>query len=417
MKIKKGFTLIELLGVIVIMGFIAVISVPIVSKYTLDAKKDSFEETLKIVTRASKVYFSNKNIRQNLAVDLTTNEIKFSGNKLEEGVVVGSRDDLKVYIYDDGYCGYSDGNNYVVEKASKEQCGWNVNDTIEVVETNKIAKEKTIKGYRVYGETDNNGDSLGETSNSITIKVRGKNLLDKRQFKIAGLQNEIGFSAWGMAALDNEWILNNLKPNTKYTVSFDSKCTAIPEHDTSTSGSIGFLIYSGKKDENGNNFPSIWLNKIVDKILTLEEKFSSPKTITTPATLHSPLAAYKIAVYTNAYKKNNKSVYGIIEYKNVQIEEGSAATSYEPYFEPKEYTIELSAPLRKYGEAVDYIDSSLNQVVRNVGVNDDGTFYILDKPIYEQIELPKISNSEGNIIVEIINTNMDPSKVEFLLDK
>ena len=49
---KKGFTLIELLAVVTIMGVLAMIAVPIVSKYINKSKTDSFVYTVKQYTKA-----------------------------------------------------------------------------------------------------------------------------------------------------------------------------------------------------------------------------------------------------------------------------------------------------------------------------------------------------------------------------
>lgn len=49
-----------------------------------------------------------------------------------------------------------------------------------------------------------------------------------------------------------------------------------------------------------------------------------------------------------------------------QLEEGSSATSFEPYIEPISFDIYLDEPLRKVGNYADYIDFENQEVVRNV---------------------------------------------------
>ncbi len=49
-----------------------------------------------------------------------------------------------------------------------------------------------------------------------------------------------------------------------------------------------------------------------------------------------------------------------------QLEIGSSYTKYEPYFEPFMTNIYLNEPLRKVGDAVDYIDFKNKKVVRNI---------------------------------------------------
>ena len=51
---KKGFTLIELVGVIVLLGIMAVITVPIVRNITKDAKQKGYEKQINVVLESSK---------------------------------------------------------------------------------------------------------------------------------------------------------------------------------------------------------------------------------------------------------------------------------------------------------------------------------------------------------------------------
>ena len=59
-------------------------------------------------------------------------------------------------------------------------------------------------------------------------------------------------------------------------------------------------------------------------------------------------------------------------FKEVQIERGKEATKYEPYTSTTT-NIYLNEPLRKVGDAVDYIDFKNKKVVRNVGTMEHTT--------------------------------------------
>lgn len=54
---KKGFTLIELLAVIIIIGIIAVITVPSIISYTKSANETSYNILIKNIVTASKTYY------------------------------------------------------------------------------------------------------------------------------------------------------------------------------------------------------------------------------------------------------------------------------------------------------------------------------------------------------------------------
>lgn len=57
---------------------------------------------------------------------------------------------------------------------------------------------------------------------------------------------------------------------------------------------------------------------------------------------------------------------GTTVYEDIQVEEGTVATDYEPYIESTETSIYLDEPLRKVGDVSDYIDFENGRVVRNV---------------------------------------------------
>ncbi len=93
----------------------------------------------------------------------------------------------------------------------------------------------------------------------------------------------------------------------------------------------------------------------------------------------------------------------------VQFEFG-APTEYEPYKE-ETYSIYLDEPLRCVGNACDYIDYISGKVVRNVGVESDGTLVELKESTSQDIDLPNIKLNKGisNIFVE---TDITPSNIQ-----
>lgn len=404
---KKGFTFIELLAVITILAVISIMSAIIVNKYVVDAKKNALKETLKNVEKASSMYFYNNNIKNVTIIDLTKKVIKLNQNLIEKGQVFGNRNFSKIYLYQKGYCGYIENDNIVVEKMDILECDWDVFNTTRFINNRNILKDEKILSYRIYGNT-NNEINLGDDG-EIILKLSGKNILDKKQFTQEALRNETGISIWAVPILNNNWVKENLMPSTTYTVSFDSICLNVPEYNEKYSSNNGFYLYTSTMPRE-----SVFLNE-QNKYYNLNESYKSATTITTSQYLHDNSADFKILGYTNRYLNNNIAALSTILYKNVQIEEGSVATRYEPYLEPIEYKIIIKEPLRKLDDAVDYIDSSISHVVRNVGVNVDGSLYKLSEPTYEYIKLPEINNMNGTTVIRSYDENINSSKIEILL--
>ena len=408
MSRKKGFTLIELLAVIVILGIIVTLTFVIVDKYIGYAEESAIKETLKSVERASETYFANNNIKDAAIIDLTTNEIKLNQNLIEKGQVLGNRNFSKLYLYQDGYCGFIEKDNIIVKKIGISECDWDIFNNNKFIDNRNILKNEDILGYRIYGNT-NEGINLGD-SGQITLKLSGKNILDKNKFRHDGLRDETAVAIWAATVLDNNWVKENLKPSTTYTVSFDATCLNVPEYTEKYSSNNGFYLYTSAMSGQSD-----FLN-IPDKYYTLNENYKSVETITTSQYLYDSSLNFVVLGYTNAYKKDGTLTFSTILYKNIQIEEGSIATPYEPYLNPIEYKISIDEPLREYNGAVDYIDSNISQIVRNVGVNFDGTLYKLATPTYEHIKLPEISNLDGTTVISSYDEGIEASKIQILLN-
>ena len=95
----------------------------------------------------------------------------------------------------------------------------------------------------------------------------------------------------------------------------------------------------------------------------------------------------------------------------------SPDTTYKAYEEPTVYSIYLDEPLRCVGDTCDYIDFVNQQVVRNVGVNEDVTstvvtekFYALETPEITSIDLPTITLVKG-VNEIIVDTMLEPTKI------
>ncbi len=157
----------------------------------------------------------------------------------------------------------------------------------------------------------------------------GKNIIDKSKSGIEEIQNETPFSHWAYPpAFSTEWVVNNLKPDTQYSISYDIEGISVPEYDVKYSSNLGFYLYSFNSDKTLYPNRVIYESKYIDE----GELFHSIKSFITPSNVNLSDSKYTFYVYTNRYEKDGTGVYSTIRLYNLQIEEGSTATEYEPYY-------------------------------------------------------------------------------------
>ena len=178
----------------------------------------------------------------------------------------------------------------------------------------EYSKGKNMRNYEVYG-------------NSYQATISGKNLFDKSISTNTDIVNEttIANTSYSLPILDNNAICDILKPNTTYTISCEFECTTIPSEDdgyTYSNGTLGFIIYT-----KVSGYSSIDI--YIDKQMSVGEVYQFSKTFKTPETFDSN-GNYSLLVYRNKYT-GSKAIGASMICRNIQIEEGSTATEYEPY--------------------------------------------------------------------------------------
>ena len=126
-----------------------------------------------------------------------------------------------------------------------------------------------------------------------------------------------------------------LKENTQYTLSFEAEWLS-----TDSRAYFGIMI---RYEDNTYKTVIIYFSDTKQKYTLTSE---TNKTVG------------GIQIYIWQYN-------GTCKISNIQLEEGAAATDYEPYHEPITTNIYLDEPLRKVGDYADYIDFKNSMVVRN----------------------------------------------------
>ena len=155
---------------------------------------------------------------------------------------------------------------------------------------------------------------------------------NKQNVSIVG--NKITISNMNYVSVANPSILKFLKPNTKYTIS--AKQWSL---DSGTTSNTTFRVAVYNSDGSKLHYFT----------------YGGNATKATPS---------DISGYTHMAIYSTKD--GVISIEDLQIEEDSSITEYEPYHEPITTHIYLNEPLRKIGDYADYIDFKNKRVVRNI---------------------------------------------------
>ena len=198
---------------------------------------------------------------------------------------------------------------------------------IQVFEENQTESKYVIAG-QPYG-TVPTPERVGYTFKGWN----GKNIINIEESSIAGIKDGTSFNAWGIPAFDNAWIIANLKPSTRYTISYDVECTEIPKYDSTYSENYGFFIYGLTNNSYAH------ASMLPRKFLSLNEKINVIAKFTSSSKITDSSENYSMYCYTNLYTKNNTYVGSKMKFSNIQLEEGDTATAYEPYYITSDTTV------------------------------------------------------------------------------
>ena len=290
----------------------------------------------------------------------------------------------------------------------------------------EYSKGKNIRNYEVCGnsvqsgtpspespvEIQSVGDLVTDTESEyygkydVPVTVTGKNLFDKSISTNANIKNEttITNTAYSLPVLKTNAICNILKPNTTYTISCEFECTAIPSEDeyTYSDGILGFMIYTSV---SGYSSKTVYITKQ----MAVGEIYQFSRTFTTPEIFDTG-GNYGFLIYRNKYTGKSTIAASMI-CRNIQIEEASSATAYEPYKGSETTHIYLDEPLRKVGDYADYIDFKNQKVVRNI-LKQSLNAYNIYKKLNSVIRIGGLSGRDikhkldSHILSTIFNYNL-----------
>ena len=326
---NKGFTLVELLAVIVVLSIIALIGYSSVGNIISSSQDNSNKVTMKNYAKAvdQAIFLYEMNNENSDVPELNSTWLK-ENVKFEKATV-----ECEYATYDKTSSLYG----CKVNNSNKTYCY--TGDTATECNNDKPSK--------IYGESTQNGTPT--PTNPVEIQSVGdktNNLLDISDFNVS-------FTDSYYINTKTDFIL---KPSTKYVLSFNYKIN-------SATADVKFGVgYGTNAYSNDIVYSSDYLNQDSGRN-TVE--FTTPDDIGNDKYLAVRFARTRVSASVN------------VDISSIQLEEGSTATSYEPYgyripitvsngTETKTTNIYLKEPLRKVGDSADYLDLTNKKVVRNV---------------------------------------------------
>ena len=205
-----------------------------------------------------------------------------------------------------------------------------------------IGENQKITGFAIKcGNPDNSEVSFSVESlvnKDVSVKVCGKNLFDKSKSIIDGLKNETAVAISSTVVMENDALIQNLKPNVKYTLSYEVECLSVPENATCIETAVGLLLRNRGISGNVANpyFRQLKVGDVINHSVSFtltEERYTNGK--------------FEMLGYCNNYTDKTSGAYvkPSMIIRNIQIEEGARATEYEPYIEPTTYTADENGKL------------------------------------------------------------------------
>ncbi len=173
--------------------------------------------------------------------------------------------------------------------------------------------------------------------NGGSVTVCGKNLFDKSKTLINGIKGETAVGVKATKIMEHDAIVQCLKPNIEYTLSYEIECLSIPENATIRERAVGLML----RVKGGSTIVPIKYKPLaVGDVLKYTDNFTLTDEQYNSGTID-------ILAYGNAYLSadGNKEVYPMVVFRNIKIEVGTTATEYEPFVEPTTYTADADGKL------------------------------------------------------------------------
>ncbi|MCE4957250.1 hypothetical protein [Macrococcoides caseolyticum] len=167
-----------------------------------------------------------------------------------------------------------------------------------------------------------------ETVDALEIGVN--NLIDSDSIKttstLVGNTKTLTHTAWSVQLLDKAWILNKLKPNTEYTMTYNVKLLSKPTYPIGSGvyGAIYLYSASTTNDEYMGQLTSTeYTSMNVGSVVKVKKTFTTPPTFADDS---------QILIYSGYHKDTTtgETQYANMEFSNIMFVEGNKASEYQP---------------------------------------------------------------------------------------
>ena len=411
---RKAFTLIELLAVIVILALIMGIATFAITSVVDSSKKSTAELSAKTYISTINKLIVNNLLTSNKLLDgtyLVNNEgnlernsneyyIDITHDKPNNGLLVinTSKVESATLIINGYKIVYSNG-AYITD--NKE------NETYEEVESVflKNATVGTLSNYQIYGNSTQNEDpsptspatitSLGE-SGSIEVITIGKNLF-LYPSSSAGQYTEIKKIDSGYRTIINVQMDAPLTNYYGWLPAWNNTTEIILPAGIYN---LSFNVSGYRSIEGTSSRVDVWFNNRTNRQYLYGDGNKSTSFTHTGGSIRITAFIYDKSI------TGKSGIFGdYIEVTNIQLEQGSTPTSYEPYAS-NNVTIDLTGhePLRKIGNVADYIDYKSGKIIRNIGVNT--SFYFANFTVGTNVNSVTIRKQSNDKNLTNFNSNV-----------
>ena len=263
----------------------------------------------------------------------------------------------------------------------------------------KIQLEKGTKknSYTPYGVEPIELCKMGDYQDNIG-HIKGINLFKTDYIVNGGVT--INDSTNNYFTLTNKWAdpfvsttnTNTiLKPNTKYTISCSFKCASRPSSFGVNNQNRILSLYDGTHlyqlihdDRKNTGVLGIW--------------YDYSYTFTTPSTLNN----YSFISYT--YKDTNNTTTGSIEITNLQIEEGTQTSDFEPYGNSSEWYLKKEIEKTELNGSESWCVANTNNYRYPLGINVSNINTRVDKTLILSDHFLSNGSSEGDVDYQYTNS-------------